>query len=164
MTLYELNGEYLRLMDMASDPEIDWDAFEDTLEALTGDIEDKADGYAKVIRSLEAETAAIDEEIKRLTAQKTVRKNSVDRMKAALKTTMELTGKTKFKTDLFSFGIRKNPAAVVMDEQYIENIPDEYLIQQDPKIDRAKIKEDLKAGKDLNGIAHLEQGTSLSIK
>ena len=164
MTLYELNGEYLRLMDMASDPEIDWDAFEDTLEALTGDIEDKADGYAKVIRSLEAETAAIDEEIKRLTAQKTVRKNSVDRMKAALKTTMELTGKTKFKTDLFSFGIRKNPVKLVIDKESTDHAPAEYIIIQSPIWNKDKLKEDLKAGKDVDGIAHLEQGTSLSIK
>ena len=164
MTLYELNGEYLRLMDMASDPEIDWDAFEDTLEALTGDIEDKADGYAKVIRSLEAETAAIDEEIKRLNAQKTVRKNSVDRMKAALKTTMELTGKTKFKTDLFSFGIRKNPAKLVIDKESTDHAPAEYIIIQSPIWNKDKLKEDLKAGKDVDGIAHLEQGTSLSIK
>ena len=51
-----------------------------------------------------------------------------------------------------------------MDEQYIENIPEIYLIEQEPKLDRAKIKEDLKNGIVLEGIAHLEQTESLRIR
>ena len=80
-TLYELTAQFQNLLEMASDPEVDWDIFEDTLEALEGDIETKADGYAKVIEQLDSEKAAIDYEIKRLTAQKVVRQNSIDRMK-----------------------------------------------------------------------------------
>jgi hypothetical protein len=37
-------------------------------------------------------------------------------------------------------------------------------VQQDPTIDKKKIKEDLKAGVDLEGIAHLEQTESLRIR
>ena len=77
---------------------------------------------------------------------------------------LQATGKTKFKTALFSFGIQKNPAAVVIDEGYIKNIPDRFLIPQDPQIDKKAIKEALKAGEDLEGIAHLEQTESLRIK
>ena len=77
---------------------------------------------------------------------------------------MILTGKTKFKTELFSFNVQKNPVAVVIDEQYIENIPEEYLIPQDPKVDKQKLKDDLKAGRDLEGIAHLEQTVGVRIR
>lgn len=161
MRLYELTAQFQNLLEMASDPEIDWDIFEDTLEALEGDIESKADGYAKVIEQLDSEKAAIDYEIKRLTAQKTVRQNSIDRMKAALKTSMEVTGKTKFKTDLFSFGIRKNPASVVITDE--SRVAHDYLIPQPPKIDKKAIKEALNEGFEFDW-AHLEQGTSLSIK
>lgn len=161
MRLYELTAQFQYLLEMASDPEIDWDIFEDTLEALEGDIESKADGYAKVIEQLDSEKAAIDYEIKRLTAQKTVRQNSIDRMKAALKTSMEVTGKTKFKTDLFSFGIRKNPASVVITDE--SRVAHDYLIPQPPKIDKKAIKEALNEGFEFDW-AHLEQGTSLSIK
>ena len=160
-TLYELTAQFQNLLEMASDPEVDWDIFEDTLEALEGDIETKADGYAKVIEQLDSEKAAIDYEIKRLNAQKQVRQNSIDRMKAALKTSMEITGKTKFKTDLFSFGIRKSPPAVVIDSDAI--VPEQFLVPQDPKVDKTALKEALKAGEEFEGI-HLEQGTSLSIK
>ena len=49
-TLYELTADWLALMEMAEDPDIEEDVFMDTLEGIEGEIEIKADGYAKVIR------------------------------------------------------------------------------------------------------------------
>lgn len=164
MTLYDLTDDYLALLEMAEDPDTDPEAFADTLEGIEGAIEDKADGYAKVIRTLEGDAAACDAESKRLRNKKQTIENNIKRMKQALQYAMELTGKTKFKTALFSFGISKNPAAVVMDEGYIENIPERFLIPQDPVIDKKAIKEALKAGEDLDGIAHLESTSSLRIR
>ena len=164
MTLYELTEDYINLLEMAEDPDTDPEAFADTLEGIEGAIEDKADGYAKVIRTLEGDAAACDAESKRLRNKKIAIENNIKRMKTALQYAMEATGKTKFKTALFSFGIQKNPAAVVMDEGYIENIPERFLIPQDPVIDKKAIKEALKAGEDLEGIAHLEQSESLRIR
>jgi hypothetical protein len=154
----------MNLLTMAEDPDIDPEAFADTLAGIEGAIEDKADGYAKVIRTLEGDAAACDAESKRLRNKKQIIENNIKRMKSALQYAMEATGKTKFKTALFSFGIQKNPAAVVMDEGYIENIPERFLIPQDPVIDKKAIKEALKNGEDLEGIAHLEQGESLRIR
>ena len=163
-TLYELTEDYMRLLDMAEDPDCDLDVFKDTLESLDYEIEEKADGYAKVIQELLNRVSFLDSEIDRLTDRKKCIKGNIDTMKRSLENAMNITGKRKFKTDLFSFNIQKNPASVVMDEQYIENIPDEYLIEQEPKINRAKIKEDIRAGKNLDGIAHLEQSESIRIK
>lgn len=164
MTMYELTGEFRLLQELADDPDTDAEVFRDTLEGLLGEIEEKANGYACVIRNIEADSAALDAEIKRLQELKRSRAAKVDAMKAVLKEAMIATGKTKFSTPLFSFAVAKNPPSVVLDEQYIENIPEEYLIPQEPKVDKAKLKDDLKAGKDLEGIAHLEQGTSVRIK
>ena len=164
MTLYELTSDYMNLLELAEDPDIDEQAFMDTLEGIDGALEDKAEGYAKVIRTLEGDAAACDAESKRLRNKKQAIERNIDRMKTALQYAMETTGKTKFKTALFSFGIQKNPAAVVIDEGYIKNIPDRFLIPQDPQIDKKAIKEALKAGEDLEGIAHLEQTESLRIR
>ena len=164
MTLYELTEDYMNLLELAEDPDIDEQAFTDTLEGIDGALEDKAEGYAKVIRTLEGDAAACDAEAKRLRNKKQTIENNLKRMKAALQYAMQATGTTKFKTALFSFGIQKNPAAVVIDEGYIENIPDRFLIPQDPQIDKKAIKEALKAGEDLEGIAHLEQTESLRIR
>ena len=163
-TLYELTDDYLTLLEMAEDPDIDEQALMDTMEGIEGALEIKAEGYAKIIRMLEGDAAACDAESKRLRNKKQAIERNIDRMKKALQYAMETTGKTKFKTPLFSFNIQKNTPSVVMDEQYIENIPDEYLIPQEPKIDKKKIKEDLKAGVNLEGLAHLEQTESLRIR
>ena len=164
MTLYELTNDYMNLLELAEDPDIDEQAFMDTLEGIDGALEDKAEGYAKVIRTLEGDAAACDAESKRLRNKKQAIERNIDRMKKALQYAMETTGKTKFKTPLFSFNIQKNTPSVVMDEQYIENIPDRFLIHKDPEINRAAIKSAIKAGEDVGGIAHLEQTESLRIR
>lgn len=163
-TLYQLTDDYLTLLEMAEDPDVDEQALKDTMEGIEGALEIKAEGYAKIIRMLDGDAAACDAESKRLRNKKQAIERNIDRMKKALQYSMEQTGKTKFKTALFSFGIQKNPAAVVIDEGYIENIPDRFLIPQDPQIDKKAIKEALKAGEDLEGIAHLEQTESLRIR
>ena len=164
MTLYELTSEYLDLLAMLEDPDVDEDLINDTLEGIDGELEAKADGYARVMRQMDADAKAIKAEEERLANRRKSLENRSAALKGRLQQMMEITGKVKFKTELFSFGIQKNPAAVVMDEQYIENIPECYLIIQEPKIDKQKIKEDLKAGLDLEGIAHLEQSESLRIR
>ena len=162
-TIYELSGDYLRLLEMAEDPEMDPVAFTDTLEGLEGEIEIKAEGYAKVIKELDKDGAGLDNEIKRLQAKKTTIVNSIDRMKKALEQSMIITGKTKFKTELFSFGIQKNPPSVDLDEEHLELIPIEYLIPQDPKPDKKRMLQELKEGKELS-FAKLKQTESLRIR
>ena len=73
-----------------------------------------------------------------------------------------MTGKVKFKTDLFSFNIQNNTPSVVIDN--IDDIPIEYLVLQEPEINKKKIAADIKAGVNLSYFAHLEQSRSLRIK
>lgn len=162
-TLYELTNDWLMLMEMAEDPDIEEDVFMDTLEGIEGAIEDKADGYAKVIRQLEHDAAACEVEAKRFTEKKKFLENKIDHMKKSLQGAMELTGKTKFKTELFSFNVQNNPTSVVV-EVDINKIPKKYLKPADPTVDKKLLKEDLKAGVELDGIAHLVQTRGLRIK
>jgi len=160
-TLYILTGEYLQLLEMASDPTVDEDCLQDTMEAISGEIEEKAENYAKIIRSLEVNVEGIDAEIKRLTEYKKTMNNNADRMKKALQVSMEATGKVKFKTPLFSFGIQNNPARLVVDD--ISKVPEQFLIPQEPKVDNAAIKNALKDGAEFD-FARLEQTKSLRIR
>ena len=52
MRLYELTEQFLALQELAYDPEVDEQTFQDTMEGLWGEIEDKADGYAKIIMGM----------------------------------------------------------------------------------------------------------------
>ena len=163
MTLYELTGAWKTLLEMAEDPEEDPQAIADTMDSLQGDIEDKADGYGKVMSSLRSDAAAIDEEIRRLQKRKATILGNLDTCNGRFKAALEEMGLKKIKTDLFSFSIQKNPASVVIDKE--GEIPVDFFVMQSPKINKEKIKQALKAGDDsLNGIAHLEQGTSLRMR
>jgi predicted DNA-binding protein YlxM (UPF0122 family) len=165
MTLYELTSDYLNLLELAEDPDIDEQAFMDTLEGIEGALEDKADGYAKVMRMLDGDAVTIKAEEDRLSTRRKTIENRIKRMKQSLQGMMELTGKTKFKTQLFSFNVQNNPASVVMDESDVANIPERFLKYKDPEIDRKAIKDAIKAGdEDAMDIAHLEQTRGLRIK
>lgn len=157
-TLYELTDDYLRLLDFAEDA--DDQAFIDTMEAIEDEIEDKADGYARVIKQLSADAEAIDKEAKRLTERKATIDNRVKQMKESLTKAMILTGKTKFKTDLFSFNVQKNTPTTVIDDE--EAIPEEFW-RVKREVDKSKIKDALKEGKEFKW-AHLEQGEGVRIR
>lgn len=159
-TLYELKSEYIQLREMAGDPDISPEALRDTMDAINGELEDKADGYAKVIRELEAEEAGLDTEIKRLQARKSAVSGNKGRIKDALESAMRETGKLKFKTALFSFGIQRNPPSVAI---LSENIPLDYLVVPDPQPDKKRILAELKAGAKFDW-AELRQTEALRIR
>ena len=113
------------------------------------------------MKELKAIADARKAEAKRLLdGAKSVEAN-IDRMKAALMTAMKLTGKTKFKTELFGYGIQKNPPSLKIDMP--DRVPEEFLIPQEPKVDSAAIKKELKEGV-VYDWCHLEQSESLRIR
>ena len=162
-TLFDLTGDWLRLYDMADDPDIEPDVFRDTMEAIEGEIEAKAEGYASVMAKLTGDMETIMEQEKRLSARRKAIEGNIKRMKDALEETMIITGKTKFKTALWSFGIQNNPASLVIDTDDIDAIPSMY-VKVTKSLDKSAIKEAIKEGKNVDGIAHLEQTQSLRIR
>lgn len=166
-TLYELTGAWLDLYDMADDPDMEADvqAWFDTMEGLEGEIEDKADGYAKIIAQLNADASAIKAEEERLYSRRKAIENRVKDMKDRLQNMMEMTGKTKFKTALYSFSIQKNPVSLVIDNERI--IPPKWWIKQEPKLDKKGITEWLRERDEEENAcewAHLTQSESLRIR
>lgn len=159
--LYEITGGFLKLYELLEEGEIDEEVFADTIEGLEYELEEKADGYAKIIAMLNNDVSAIDAEIKRLTDRKKTFKNNIDYLKKNLEQSMIYTGKRKFKTSLFSFNIQKNPPKLVIDDP--EKIPVRFYIEVEPKIDNAAIKEEIKNGEEFDW-AHMEQTEGLRIR
>ena len=147
-TMYELTDNFMAVLEMASDPEIPPEAIADTLEGIEGEIELKAQSYAIIIKELEGEAVKLKTEETRL-------------LKDNLFNAMKITGKEKFKTDLFSFGIQKSPAKLVIDD--LSLIPEKYYVEQAPKLDEQRLKLDLKSGIECK-YAHLEQGEHVRIR
>lgn len=163
-TLYELKGEYLQLLDMLEDPEIEDQIVLDTLEGIDYELEIKAENYAKIIRELEGTVEVIKAEKKRLSDKQNKLEANVKKLKDNLQEAMTTTGKTKFKTDLFSFSIQKNGGAlpVIVDVDTAELPDDLVLITEKP--DLKAIGEYLKTHPDSNLAHYGDRGESLRIK
>lgn len=163
-SLYELTESYQLLMDMVYDPEVDEQTVRDTMEGLWGEIEDKADGYAKILAGMKADMEILRQEELRLNARRKALETRSQWLKDNLEANMRAIGKTKFKTALFNFAIQKNGGLqpLVIDG-LIEDIPGRFLIQQAPVPNNEAIRR-LLAEKQVDW-AHLEpRGESLRIR
>lgn len=163
-TLFDLTTDLLNLYEMATEPDLDAEVLQDTIDAVEGEIEVKADGYAKVIRQMDGDIATLKAEIDRLSNRKKSIENSKDRIKKSLETAMMATGKTKFKTELFSFGIQKNPASLKFTDDFdMAELDDKYIKYADPEVNKQAVKDALKSGEEIAG-CYLEQTESLRIR
>lgn len=166
-SLYDLTGDYAKFAEYMEQVELEpemQEALEDALNNLGEDIEIKLENYAKIIKNFESDIAGLKAEEERLAKKRKAMENSIKNMKQRMTEAMIRTGKVDIKGELFKFKVQANPPAVVMDVNYIEDVPEKYLIAQDPKIDKKKLAEDLKAGVELDGVAHLEASASIRIR
>lgn len=159
MKLYELTEKYNQLLEVAEG--MDQDVLIDTLEALEGAIEEKAENTAKVVKSLESDVNGIAKEIKRLQAMKKSRENNITNLKNYLHQQLEYAGMDKVKGELFTVALQKNPSKLVVHD--ITKINKDYFIEQEPKLDNALLKDALKSGENVDG-AELIQEKSLRIR
>jgi predicted nuclease with TOPRIM domain len=158
MNLYELSSAYQQIQVLIEDGQ---DGLEDTLAALNDAIEIKADGYAKVMKNLEAQAKAIKAEEERLAERRKSLENNIKKLKESLEQAMLNAGMKRIKTELFSFTIQKNPPSVeVLNEK---GIPVNYFVPQDPKLDKKSILADLKNGIEVPGV-ELKQSEGLRIR
>lgn len=165
--LYEITGDILTLQEMLEEDTTD-EVLKDTLEAVQGEYEVKLESYCKVIKNLEADMDALKKESDRLTAKRKVLEHNIDRLKKAMFDSMKATNTPKVKGQLFTVAIQKNggvkPVIYDSTDKYITaNLPDELVIvTEKPNMDA--IREELEAGKFINGFSLGERGESLRIK
>jgi phage host-nuclease inhibitor protein Gam len=162
LKLYEMAFEYQRVLDLcdqAGDPESER-AFLDTLEGLKGQIEAKLDNCAAVVRTMEAEMKALQEEEERLYARRRAIDSNRERLKGYMEEQMKACGLEKSKGARFSVQIQTSQPHVEIDE--LTKLPDFYFVtKREP--DKRAILADLTAGKAVPG-AHAERSTSLRIR
>ena len=160
-TIYELTEAYRQLLELAEDQYTDQTVLADTMEALDGEIEAKADGYAKVITELNAKAKTIKQEEDRLADRRKAIEKNARSIKERLERSMIAMNKKKIKTDLFSFNIQKNPPSLVIDK--MDDVPEVFLISQPDKVNNGAIMMALKSGAKYNW-CHLAQSESLRIR
>lgn len=164
MNLYELQMEYAQLQLMLEDPDINPQVVLDSMEAVAGEIEAKADGYAKIIRNMEGSITAVKAEQEKLANKRRTLEAGVERLKKWLQDTMISTGKRKFQTELFSFSIQKNGGKdpVILDVD-VSDLPDDLVVVTE-KPDLNAIADYIKSTGDMTYAHFGERGESLRIR
>ena len=147
MKLYEINNEITRILDSIDDEtgEITDSQFEQ-LSTLSIQREDKIENTALYIKTLKAEAEMIATERKRLQDKEQAANNRVKSLSNYLEAM--LNGE-KYKSPLNTIYYGTSSAVRVIDER---QIPREYIIEQEPRIDRRGIQQAIKNGEQIAGV------------
>jgi hypothetical protein len=163
-SLYILSGEYLAIANKLSDSDMPPEVIADTLESLSGELEEKAVNVALFVRNLEATAESIKAAEKQMADRRKSLESKAESIRRYLKDNMQRTGISKIECPYFALTIKKNPPSVVIDDASL--LPVDYMVTPPPPPaapDKKLIAQAIKDGYEVPG-AHLEQGERLEIK
>lgn len=156
MKLYELTGQLKGLHELAdTDSEID---IADTLQALEGEFNLKADGIAKIVAIIDGDAEVVDAEIERLKQLKAAKVARKEKLKDYLRMNMEAANIKNITCPLFTITlVEGREIAVISDES---KLPDDYVnVKTSVDPDKNAIAAALKEGIEIPG-AYLDRAKS----
>lgn len=159
-TLYDLTDKLTSLQRLAEDGTVDPALIADTMDSIEGDFEDKAVGYVKVYKSIEADVDVIDAEIKRLQERKASFKNNANTIKQRLVQAMVETGNERIKTPLFTIYTRRTVSVEAPEDP--NKLPPEF-IKTTLAVNKADLKKALQSGRDVPN-ARLVENIGLGVR
>lgn len=157
MNLYQIKQEIEKAINECVDFETGEILDSERLDRLNMALNEKRENIALYIKNLVADSKAIDEEIKNLTQRKKSINNKIDWLKSYLAD--DLQG-NKFETPKVVVSFRKSKSVYI---QPNANIPDEFLIMQEPKVDKTGLKKAIQSGEVIAGVSIVEK-SNISIK
>lgn len=166
MKLYELAMNYRALMEAIDNDELPEEAIADTLEAVTGEIEDKADNIACMLKSLDAEIVAIKAEETRLAERRKAKESAKERIKQYLSDMLLGIGIDKVETARNKITFRKSESVELDEDTFFEwacKNGSHLLTYTAPKPNKTEIKKALKAGEEIEG-ATIVSSQNIQIK
>lgn len=164
MKLYEIKESYQRLADMVEAGEIEEDVLADTLEAIDGEFEDKADNIACLLKTWQAEAEAIKAEEKSLKERRERKERQAESLKTYLANTMLQIGKMKIETPRTVLSFRKSASLVIENEDwFMEKYPELVKTEVVKSIPKKEVADRIKQGQEFTG-AYLRENQNLQIK
>jgi len=163
-SLYVLAAEHRDTAAQLADLDLDEQTITDTLEAMSGDLEAKAQNVVMFARNLEATAAAIKQAEADMSARRKAIEKRAEGLRAYVLSSMQVAGVKSIECPYFKLSIQANPASVDVFEPGL--VPAEFMRQAEPPPpapDKTAIKDALKEGLDVPG-ARLTQGVRLAIK
>ncbi len=127
------------------------------LDALELEYKDKLENLGRLIKHTEAHEQALADEIKRLQARKAQAERKAEWLRGYV---MQHLNGAKFESATVCYSLRRSEIVEVPDETLV---PEQWLKPQPPKVDKAGIKERLKAGDEFS-FARLVEKYNLQVK
>ncbi len=155
-TLYELTDQYKMLQNYIE--ENNAEGFELALSQIIGDIGEKLEGYAMVLKNIESDIAGIKSEEKRLADRRKAMESNLARIKENMADALLTVEGNRVKTEKFTFSFRKSTSVQIENDA---TIPPQF-IKVEKTISRSELAKALKAGEQIEG-AQLVENQSLSI-
>lgn len=162
--LYQLVEQHRALEALADSEDLPQEVIRDTVEALAGDIEQKAVSVACFFRNLEAAADSIEDAAKAMRDRAARVRKRADSIRAYLLHNMQACEISKIESPYFTLTVRKNSAAVVVFDE--AQVPAKFMVQKpapSPSLDKKAVADAIKAGEDVPG-CKLEQGVRLDVK
>ena len=155
MRLYDIANDYLELLQAIENGEIPLEGITDTLEAIEGELDEKADNIGCLLKSIEAEINAFKAEEQRLAERRKRKEKSYESLKNYLSETLQRTGKMKVETTRNVISFRKSEVAEVNESAFLEwakaNRADLITVKVTESANKTEIKKELKAGAEIPG-------------
>lgn len=161
--LFNLVGQYQEVYDMLTDPEVDEQIVNDTLEGLMGEIEVHSEVFAKIIDRIDMEIDTCKKHKDEWAAAEKVRKNRKAKFVDLVKYTMVSLGKNEISAGDVTFKLQNagGQLPVIVDED--ATIPERFTkitIERDNSL----IRKALEDGENLDFARFGERSKVLKIK
>lgn len=160
-SLYELVMDFKELSEIDFDA-VDQEKIEEIKEIIKAEIENKGTNIIALIRNIESDVKAINDEINRLAMLKIAKNNKIDNLKKYTKMCLSELGMKKVETTLGNITIRNNAPSLVIEDERLVN--EKFKVETTTvKVDKKAIKEAIANGENVLGV-RLESSNSLLIK
>lgn len=162
--LYELTDQYNKALNELLDIEnLDDETFNDTMEGLESELEDKLFNTAAYMQNIEADSKALKDAEARIKSRRVVLDNKVARLKEYVRFNLEQSGIPKIERPEFKLSLRKGVESVDIKDESL--VPDEYTTVKTVKsVNKKLAAKALKNGKLISGLGLNRGKSSLSIK
>jgi len=163
-TLYEIAAEYRTDMEKLADLELSPEAIADTIEGMSGALQQKAQNIGSLVKHLEVTADAMKDAEAQLYKRRKAVEARIEHIKSYVLNVMQHNNIQKIETPYFNLSISKNPPAVDIFDS--NQVPAHFMKQPEPpppSPDKVAIKESLKLGEDVPG-CRLSQSVRLNIK
>lgn len=149
MSLYQMTTDFRRLLEAIENGEIPEEAIDDTLEAVSGSWEERADAVISAIKNLKAEADAIRTEELSLAERRKRKDKVIDRLKEYFTVSLHSIGRERYESARHLVSFRKSAPLKITDvDAFISyamlNHPEAVRIKEILEPDKDAIKELLK--------------------